>query len=78
MARNLAHVCDRLSERAAAEAPLQEEVLEPLAEAEDGARRAGAQRIRAGERFDVILCDLMMPEVSGYRTALRDTLRRVG
>jgi signal transduction histidine kinase len=27
--------------------------------------REGIERIRSGERFDVILCDLMMPEVSG-------------
>ncbi len=27
--------------------------------------RAGLERINAGERFDLILCDLMMPDLTG-------------
>ena len=28
--------------------------------------RAALDRIAAGERFDVMLCDLMMPELTGW------------
>ncbi len=34
--------------------------MEPITEAPDG-----LSRIESGERFDVILCDVMMPEMSG-------------
>ncbi len=30
-----------------------------------GDGRRALERLRAGERFDVILCDLMMPELTG-------------
>jgi CheY-like chemotaxis protein len=29
--------------------------------------RAALERLRAGERFDAILCDLMMPEMTGMQ-----------
>lgn len=37
---------------------------EHMVEVEHDARRA-LQRLRAGERFDAVLCDVMMPELSG-------------
>jgi CheY-like chemotaxis protein len=35
--------------------------------------RGAILRVRAGERFDVVLCDLMMPEMSGI-----EVLREIG
>jgi CheY-like chemotaxis protein len=37
--------------------------------------REALERISAGERFDAILCDLMMPEMSGMR--LFDEIGRI-
>ena len=37
--------------------------------------REALRRIAAGERFDVILCDLMMPEMSGM-SSTRSSVRR--
>jgi CheY-like chemotaxis protein len=36
--------------------------------------REALERLRAGQRFDVVLCDLMMPDMTGM--ALHDTLDR--
>ncbi|MEZ4407419.1 MAG: ATP-binding protein [Polyangiales bacterium] len=41
----------------------------------EGSGRDALARVEAGERFDVILCDLMMPEVSGLD--VYETLERV-
>jgi CheY-like chemotaxis protein len=37
--------------------------------------REALSRLRAGERFDAILCDLLMPEVTGIE--LHSELRRI-